>query len=85
MNVTLYSKDNCSKCVRAKQILINRQIPFTELKLNEDFTRDTLLGMFPDARSFPVVVVDGFNIGDENNLNHYLIEESKNTTKLLNE
>lgn len=63
MNVTIYSKDGCAHCMSAKLLLTNKGISFSELKLGEDFTRETLLEMFPSAKTFPVVVVDGFNIG----------------------
>jgi glutaredoxin 3 len=66
-------------------LLANRGMGYTELKLNEDFTRENLLEMYPSARSFPVIVVDGFNIGGYTELNKMLNEETQNTKKLLNE
>ena len=63
MNVVLYSREDCSYCTRAKMILATRNIPYKELKLNEDYTKEHLLELYPSATTFPVVVVDGFNIG----------------------
>ena len=84
MNVILYTKDNCSFCVSAKMLLANKGIPYTELKLGQDFTRDTLLEMFPNARTYPVVVIDGFNIGGFDQLKEQL-NNSGDSKKLLTE
>jgi len=85
MNVVIYSKENCSYCSKAKMLLTNRNIHYTELKLNEDFTRETLNDLYPSATSFPVIVVDGFNIGGYNELNNMLTEEIQKSQKLLME
>jgi glutaredoxin len=66
-------------------LLTNRNIHYTELKLNEDFTRETLNDLYPSATSFPVIVVDGFNIGGYNELNNMLTEEIQKSQKLLME
>jgi len=83
--IEIYSKDNCVFCERTKTMLRNRQIPFVEYKLDVDFTREILLEKYCEARSFPVIVVDGFYIGGYDQLQHQLNEEVKNTQKLLNE
>jgi glutaredoxin len=85
MNVILYSKDNCSYCTNAKLLLTNKGISFTEMKLGEDFTRETLLEMFPEAKTFPVVVVDGFNIGGYVQLKEKLNNELTENRKFLAE
>jgi glutaredoxin len=55
------------------------------MMLDKDFTREQLLEMYPTARSFPVVVVDGFYIGGYTQLEQKLNEEFKDQRKLLNE
>jgi glutaredoxin 3 len=85
MNVEIYTKPDCPYCSRAKSLLRDQQIPFTEQKLDEDFTREILLEKFPEAKSFPVVVIDGFRIGGYTELRHKLMEETQDTRKLLNE
>lgn len=85
MNVILYTKDNCSYCVNAKLLLTSKGISFTENKLGEDFTRETLLEMFPEAKTFPVIVVDGFNIGGYVQLKEKLNNELKESRKFLTE
>ena len=85
MNVELYTKPNCSQCTTAKNLLRNRQIPFTEYKLNEDFTREILLSKFPEASSFPVIVVDNYRIPGFDVLKEMVNQSSTDTRKLLNE
>jgi glutaredoxin-related protein len=85
MKVTLYTKHDCFYCSQAKVLLASKNIQFTELKLNEDFSRANLLEMFPSAKTFPVVVVDGFNIGGFSQLQTIISEQTSSTAKLLNE
>ena len=83
--VTVWSKPDCPYCVKSKNILRSFNIPYEELTLNKDFTREQLLEMYPTAKSFPVVVIDGFNIGGYTQLEKKLNEEFSDTRKLLNE
>lgn len=83
MNVVLYTKESCSFCMSAKILLTNKGIPFKEQKLGEDFTRETLLEMFPSAKSFPVIVIDGFNIGGYHQLKEKLEQSNNDTAKFL--
>jgi len=85
MNVIIYSKPDCSECTKAKMLLSSRGINYRELKLNEDFTRETLIDMFPSARSFPIIVVDNFNIGGYNSLQTMLSEQVQESRKFLTE
>lgn len=85
MNVTLYSRDKCLHCTKAKMLLAARGMPYKELKLDEDFSREHLLELFPSATTFPVIVVDGFNIGGYDQLDQMLNEQIKETGKFLTE
>ena len=85
MNVEIWSRVNCPYCTSAKEILRDFNIPFTEKVLDRDFTREFLLETYPTARTFPVVVVDGFYIGGYNQLSQKLNEEKSSTQRLLNE
>lgn len=85
MTIEIYSKDGCPSCVKAKQLLNMHSKDFMEYKLNEDFTRDVLLSKFPEAKTFPVIVIDGFNIGGYDQLFQYITEERLDNRKLLNE
>lgn len=85
MNVVLYTKNDCPYCNNAKTLLQSKGIGYTEMKLNEDFTREFLLENYPSAKSFPVIVLDGFYIGGYDQLRTKLNESLNTTQKLLNE
>ena len=85
MNVILYTKDNCSYCTNAKLLLSSKGMSFTEMRLGEDFTRETLLEMFPNSKTFPVIVIDGFNIGGYVQLKEKLNSDLKESRKFLTE
>ncbi len=58
-------------------------ISYQEKKLDEDFTRETLLESFPNVKTYPVVVVDGMEVGGFEGLKSYLSEETRESRKFL--
>lgn len=84
-HVEIYSKDNCPYCNRAKQLLTTMNISFNEQKLDRDFTREIILQKFPNAKTYPIVVVDGFHIGGYTQLAEMVNTQSQSTAVLLNE
>jgi glutaredoxin len=85
MAIEIYSKNNCSFCEQAKQILKIHGKDYIEYKLDEDFTREILLSKFPEAKTFPVIVMDGFNIGGFDQLKRHLTEGTSDNRKILME
>lgn len=83
MTIEVYSKNNCSFCEQTKQLLKMHGKNYVEYKLDEDFTREILLSKFPEAKTFPVVVVDGFHIGGYHQLLKQINEETNDTRKVL--
>lgn len=83
--VEIYTKPNCSYCTRAKKLLELNKIIYNEQKLDVHFTREHLKELFPTAKTFPVIVLDGYHIGGAKELEQYLVENYKDTTQLLNE
>jgi glutaredoxin len=83
MAIEIYSKDYCSFCDQAKQMLRIHGKDFVEYKLDEDFTREVLLSKFPEAKTFPIIVLDGFNIGGFEQLKKHLTEETTDNRKIL--
>ena len=83
--VTIWSKPNCPYCSRAKNVLTTHGIQFEEKMLDRDFTREILQEQYPTAKSFPVVVIDGFYIGGYTQLAEKLNESNNSTQQLLNE
>lgn len=84
-HIVLWTKHNCPYCSRAKNVLNNHNINFEEKILNVNFTREQLQETYPTAKSFPVIVIDGFYIGGYNQLAQRLNEQNNTTAQLLNE
>jgi glutaredoxin len=64
----------------ARIALWDKQIPYSELKLDRDFSREQILEKFPEAKSFPIIVLDGFYIGGYTQLREHL--NSKNDSQI---
>ena len=63
MRIVIYSKDNCSFCDRARELLKSQGKEYIEYKLDKDFTRETIKAVFPTAKTFPVIVINNDYIG----------------------
>ena len=63
MKVEIYSKPNCPFCVQAKGLAEREGHELTYKMLDEDFSREQLFEVFPTARTFPQIIVDGNKIG----------------------
>lgn len=68
MNIELYTRAQCSNCVKVKEALTNSKMPFVEHVIDRDLTREDVLEKFPDAKILPVVVVDGTWIGGKDEI-----------------
>ena len=63
MNVIVYSKDNCIFCEKAVSLATMKGLNITVKKLGIDFGMEDLMGQFPNAKTFPQIVVDDKSIG----------------------
>ena len=63
MIVEIYSKDNCIFCEKALSLATMKGLDVTVKKLGVDFGMEDLMGQFPNARTFPQIVVDDKSIG----------------------
>lgn len=72
MRISIYSKDDCIYCDRARELLKNLGKEFIEYKLNKDFSRNVLKEVFPNAKTFPVVTINGVYIGGSDELHEFM-------------
>jgi glutaredoxin 3 len=63
ISIELLSKDNCAYCEKAKFALEQQSLDYTVKKLDVDFDRDYVVENYPQARTFPIVVVNGEYLG----------------------
>ena len=61
--IEIYTKPNCTYCVYAKNYLKTKNISFMEYKLDVDFIKEDIKEKYPEAKTYPVVVVDNKYIG----------------------
>jgi len=80
--VVIYTNEGCSYCTMAKELLAKHGLPYTEKKLGSDFTREYILEHYPGQTSYPVIVIDGMNVGGYNGLKSYLVLSEAEDTDL---
>jgi glutaredoxin 3 len=75
-HVILYSKDNCGYCVKAKSLLNNLGLTYTEKKLENFLTTEALIeDIGKNVRSMPQIKINGELIGGYNQLIEYLMDK----------
>ena len=63
MKVTIYSKPNCPYCTMAKQLAESKGAEVRYLSMGEDYTAQSFMAEFPNARTFPQIILNGEKIG----------------------
>lgn len=59
MVALVWSKAGCPPCAQAMQMLAERGIAFTALKLGKDFTREEFIEKFGKGATVPKILMDG--------------------------
>lgn len=85
MHVEIYTRPGCSFCDKAKDLMNAKGITYYEHKLNIDFTRASLTEKFSTAKTYPVIVVDGFYVGGFTEFNAIVEQSSRDTKQYLRE
>jgi len=63
MKAIVWSKDMCSQCTQAKQLLDSRGIEYEERKIGNEWTKEQLLEAVPSARAVPQIFLDDQYVG----------------------
>ena len=71
----IYSKPSCGYCLQAKQLLEMEQLSFEYKQLGTHYSLQEFMEMFPNARTFPMIVKDGVLVGGYNDLAESLKQE----------
>jgi len=71
LNVTVFSREGCQYCVRAKALLREAGLDFEELVLNRDFHESTIRAISGES-TVPQVFIDGQRIGGAEAVEKYL-------------
>ena len=70
MEVEIYSKVNCIYCDRAKMKL-QKYNPKIHM-LDTDYSKDDFLKKFPNAKTFPQIIIDNKHVGGYHELEKWL-------------
>ena len=74
MEVEIYSKTRCIFCDKAK-IKLQKHSPKIQM-LDKDFTRDDFLKKFPNAKTFPQIIINKKHVGGYAELKRWLEQNS---------
>lgn len=78
--IIIWGKPQCSHCESAKRLLDSRELAYEYRQLGVDFEREEVIAEFPEARTFPQIVINGNKIGGYAQLVTYLEETGYNGT-----
>ena len=70
--IEIWSKPQCPFCDAAVQICETKELEFKKYMLDEDFNREEFTEKFPNARTFPQILVDGELVGGYQEFNQYV-------------
>jgi len=73
-SVTVFTREGCPFCVRAKGLLADAGLDYDELVLNRDF-RESTIRAISGQTTVPQVFIDGERIGGSEELEQYLNRE----------
>ena len=76
LDVTVFSRDGCPYCTRAKGMLHEAGIAFEELVLNRDYHESTIRAV-SGRSTVPQVFINGKHIGGSEDLEAYLAKRAK--------
>ena len=76
LDVTVFSRDGCPYCVRAKGMLHDAGIQFDELVLNRDFNESTIRAV-SGATTVPQIFINGERIGGSDELEAWIADSRK--------
>lgn len=70
--IEIWGKQACPSCTKAKQFCEIRSFEFEYKELGKDFEREQVFEVFPEARTFPQIIVNGEKIGGFEELTRYV-------------
>ena len=79
--ITVYSTEPCSFCLRAKELLTLRELPFEEINLAKDPVGRAELSRKTGLTTFPQIVIEDVTIGGLDDLR--AADESGKLSKIL--
>ena len=78
MKIVIYSKNNCVYCNKAKSLVKNLRLDYTEKKMEEFESVDEMLkDIGKKVRTMPQIKIDDKLVGGYNQLVEHFVEQGK--------
>ena len=74
MQIEVYTRPGCSRCVTLKETLKSINVGFAEYVIDENITRDEVVEKFPNCKMLPIVTMNS-NLIDSDKLLSLLTEK----------
>ncbi len=71
MKAEIYTRAGCGFCVAAKQLLVKRNISFTEKDVSRPEVMAELKQRYPATRTVPQIFLDGRHVGGFDDLSRH--------------
>lgn len=63
MVIKIYTKSGCKYCTQVKQLMQRAGFEYEEIIVTTEQMREEFYSAFPDAKTYPYVIIDGEGIG----------------------
>ncbi len=80
--IIMYTKENCSYCTRAKQLLASKKLDYQEIRIDLDSTKRQEMERLSGRRTVPQIFINDQAIGGYDDL--FALAQSGKLTTLLN-
>jgi glutaredoxin 3 len=78
--IQIWGKPACPSCSKAKAFCESNNLDFEYLELGKDFEREQVFETFPNARTFPQIIVGGNKVGGYEQFTKYIEDTNYNGT-----
>lgn len=80
MNIEIYTKPSCSRCVNLKKTLQKENVEYKEYVIGENISREQVLEKYPDAKMLPIVVYESVKLADSDQLVKIIMEKKNESS-----
>ena len=70
--IYIWGKPACPSCTKAKALCEKYNYSYEYRELGKDFEREEVLAEFPEARTFPQIVIGGVKVGGYEQMLKYI-------------
>ena len=61
--ITIYSKEVCPYCVKAKSLLQRKKVKFSEIKITDEETKNQMIAKSGGRMTVPQIFIGDFHVG----------------------